>query len=90
MTISFEIPGGLERDLSLAPSALSAAAKEGFLIHLYRSGLLSIGQIAQALGLETRHQAEVWLGERGVEWNYGVDELDLDRRTLDEFLGTEA
>ena len=82
MIISFELPADIENDLRVVPGDLSEAAKEAFFIENYRAGRLSVGDIAAILGFDTKHQAEQWLGHRGVTWNYGPAELEADRKTL--------
>jgi predicted HTH domain antitoxin len=39
--------------------------------------------VARLLGVN-RWEAESWLGERGVCWNYGREDLEEDWRTLEE------
>lgn len=65
------------------------AAKEALIIEGYRTGKLGISDVRVLLGLGTRIQAENWLGERGVFWNYGVEDLEADRKTLNELFGVE-
>ncbi len=90
MAISFDIPKSLEGTLRAEWGDLDQAAKAAFIIESYRTGKLSIGQVAEFLGVETRFQAEKWLGERGVTWNYSLDDLDADRSTLNEVLPRPA
>ncbi len=82
MSISFNLPADIETDLREELGDLSEAAKEAFLIENYRTGRLSVGDIAAILGFGTKYQAEQWLGQRGVTWNYGPSELEADRKTL--------
>ncbi len=84
MSITFNLPSDVEKDLQKELGDLNLAAKEAFLIQNYRAGRLSIGELADLLGVPTRLQAERWLGERGVTWNYSLDELEADRRTLED------
>ncbi len=87
MAITFELPAEVERELQRQVGDLGRAAKEAFIIENYRAGLLSIGDVAELLGFETRFEAEQWLGRRGVRMNYSVEDLEADRRTLDRVLG---
>jgi predicted HTH domain antitoxin len=82
MAITFDIPKSIEDDLVRQVGDISQAAKEALVIESYRTGKLSIGQVASALGLETRFQAEEWLGRHGVSWNYTSSDLEADRETL--------
>ena len=87
MAITFELPSSIEQDLEREVSNLGEAAKEAFLVENYRRGRLSAGDIATILGFGTRHEAERWLGRRGVRLNYSVETLEADRKTLDDLLG---
>ena len=90
MSISFDLPESLEAALRAEWGDLDQAAKEALIIESYRTGRLSIGQVAEFLRLETRFQAEKWLGERGVTWNYSSDDLKADRETLNSLLPRRA
>lgn len=87
MAISFDLPADIEKELCSELGDLSQAAKEVFLIENYRAGRLGVGDIAAILGFDTKYQAETWLGQRGVTWNYGPTELEADRKTLARILG---
>ncbi len=87
MTVAFELPKDVEASLRQEFGDLGQAAKEALIIEAYRTARLSIGQVARILGYETRHEAEQWLGSRGVTWNYGPDDLAQDRETLDRLYG---
>jgi len=88
MSITFNVPSGAEATLreAMGPD-LGAAAFDALLIEGYRRGKLSTGDIAEALGFETRLQVEAWLGAHGVTLNYSVSDLEDDRRTLEKILG---
>ncbi len=45
------------------------------------------GDLADALGFASRHQAQEWLAQRGVPLSYTLDHLEQDRKNLDELLG---
>ncbi len=87
MTVTFELPPGVEEDLQRTLGDLGEAAKEALLVEGYRTGCLSIGEVTAALGLETRLHAEAWLAKRGIRMNYGVAELEGDAEALDRILG---
>jgi len=61
---------------------LSEAAKEALIINGYRTGRISLGFVAELLGLATRFEAQQWLTERNVPINYDLDELQADFQTL--------
>jgi predicted HTH domain antitoxin len=86
MSITFELPQDIEKDLRKLPGDLDQAAKEAFLVQSYREGRLSVGQIASVMGkgiIET----QAWLGERGAFLNYSAADLEEDRNTLATLLG---
>ena len=64
---------------------LEQAAKEALLIESYRTGKITVGYLAQILGM-SRWEAESWLGSRGVKWNYDLQDLEDDRVTLADLL----
>ncbi len=83
MTVQINIPKEAEAALRGAwGNDLDRAALEALIIEGYRTGKLSLGQVAELLGLETRFQAQAWLGQRKVPMNYDLEELERDRRTL--------
>jgi predicted HTH domain antitoxin len=68
---------------------LDQAAKDALLIESYRAGKISLGFLAELMGV-SRWEAEQWLGRRGVTWNYGLDDLESDRKTLAELFGDKG
>jgi predicted HTH domain antitoxin len=86
MSITFQLEDDLERQLRHDLGDLGQAAREALLIEAYRRGKLSIGRLAQSLGLGVI-QADRWLAARGVALNYGPDDLRADQSTLRELLG---
>jgi len=87
MSISFEIPAELEVGLAAQLGDLNRAAKEAFVIQSYRSGKISVGVVAQLLGLESRWDAERWLKDRDIPVPLTNDDMDADRHALDQILG---
>lgn len=91
MTLSLNIPKEAEQALREAWGAgLDRAAFEALVVEGYRSGKFGAGQVRRLLGLESRWDAEQWLGQRGVSLNYSADDLNSDRETLDRVLGKSA
>lgn len=88
MTLKLNISATAEVAIraALGPD-LDRAALDALLIEGYRTGKLSTGDIADALGFKTRHEAEQWLCQRHVEPNYTQADLDADRETLSCVLG---
>ena len=65
MTVSFELPDGIEQHLRQAVGDLNVAAKEAALVELYRQAKLSHHQLAIALGLD-RFETDGLLKRFGV------------------------
>jgi predicted HTH domain antitoxin len=61
---------------------LDRAAIEALAIEGYRTARLTLGEVAQILGLETSIAAQSWLSQHGVELNYSVEDLRADRESL--------
>lgn len=87
MAINIDLSKSAEELLRRAfGGELSRAALEALVIEGYRSGKLGIGQVREVLGLDSRWDAEAWLGGRGVDWNYSLEDLEEDRATLAKLL----
>lgn len=69
---------------------LDQAALEALVIEGYRAGKFGIADVRRLLKLETRWDAESWLGQRGIYMNYSIADLEADRKTLDRLLGESA
>lgn len=91
MSLSIDIPVELEAELrqSLGPD-LGRAALESLVAEGYRLRKLGIGQVCRLLGFASRLEAEQWLAQRGIHSNYGLDDLEADRATLDKLFGSST
>lgn len=90
MVLNIDLPEQGEAILREAfDGDLGQAAKEALVIEGYRTARLSLGQVRQLLGLQTRIEAEQWLGKRGVCWNYGIEDLEEDRKTIHDLFGVK-
>lgn len=85
--VTIQLPDDIERHLRQVDPHLDESARDQFLVNNYKAGRLSTGDIAIILGFETRFEAEQWLGRRGVNQNYSMENLEADRSTLDRILG---
>lgn len=81
MRIDLDIPKQVQGILEAEWGDLSRAAKEALAIESYRTGKLSVGLLAEMLGMGVI-EADRWLAERGVPLNYSPDDLEADRRDL--------
>ena len=52
----------------------------------YRKEKLSVGQVAELLGLSVI-QTETFLKEKGVELPYTLEDLEADRKSIRQVLG---
>lgn len=91
MRIAIDIPEEAEPLLRQAwGSDIDRAALEALVIEGYRSGKLSASEVGRCLGISNRWAVNQWLADRSVYINYTEDDLEADRRTLDEFFGKSA
>lgn len=58
---------------------LERTAKEALLIESFRTGKVSVGFLAETLGMGVI-EAQTWLSRRGVPLNDSARDLDADRR----------
>ena len=86
MNLTFDIPDPLAKQLGASPAELSRRALEALAVESYRSGRLSRGQVRQMLGLSW-HANEEFLAQNGCDRHYTLEDLEQDRRNLDEILG---
>lgn len=82
MSITFDLPADVVKDLEQQLGDLNKAARDAFIIDSYRTGRLSLGAVASLLSLETTIQAQAWLAAKSVPINYSIEDLEADRRTL--------
>jgi hypothetical protein len=66
MTVSLNVPDMLLPSLGTEPADISRAIAEGFAVEAYRSGTLSVAEIAEFLGLESRWAAEEFLSQHSA------------------------
>jgi hypothetical protein len=88
MLLTLNIPDQIAESLREAyGNDLSRTALEHFALEGYRTGKISRFQVQVLLGFESRWDTENWLGERGVNLSYSLQDLHADRGTLDRLLG---
>lgn len=83
MTVILNLPEDTAAKLrqALGRSDLDRAALEALVVEAYRRGELSIGVLAETLGMGVI-EADQWLGKLGVPLNYTIQDLESDRETL--------
>jgi predicted HTH domain antitoxin len=82
VTVSFDLPNEIEHQLQVAFGDLGQAAKQALLISAYQRGQISIGRLAETLGMGVI-EAQQWLANQGVPPNYGLDAYRADCKTID-------
>lgn len=88
MTLSIHLPPQSEETLLQAfGNDLDRVALEAMSIEGYRTGKLSLGEVANILGLETTIVALEWLGARGVALNYSAADYAEDQKTFERAFG---
>lgn len=83
MEVTIRIPEDVARIISTDPVDLERQILEATALEEYRSGKLSHGQVGRMLGMD-RFQVDAFLKEHDVPLNYTLEDLEEDRRTLDE------
>ncbi len=89
MAITIQLPPGVEEELRRQDPKLDEKARDEFLIANYQAGKLSTSDIAEILGFETRHEAQVWLAKRSVPINYTKASLEQDRKSIQELFAKD-
>jgi predicted HTH domain antitoxin len=86
MSLEIAIPSHIEKHLEtewgteLPRRAVEAVAVEG-----YRSGALSLGEVAEMLSVSI-DEADGFLKERRILLDEDIEEIEADNRTLEELL----
>lgn len=84
MNVMVSIPDDFVPASSVGPD-LSRQMLEAYAVENYRLERMSLGKIAELLGLSI-DQTNAFLKERKIPLNYGLEDLERDRRTMEEFL----
>lgn len=86
MSLTITLPNRIQQHLESGwGDALPRKAKEALAVEGYRSGLLSVGEIAEMLGLSI-NDADGFLKERGLMAIESLEEIDADSRKLESLL----
>jgi len=81
MSVSFELPGELEKSLRRELGDLDQAAKEAALVELYRQHKLTHHELALALGI-SRLETDAMLKNHGVSYEYSLDDIRRESSSL--------
>lgn len=85
MSVTINLPEEIEHHLESEWGNLPRRALEALAIEGYRSRALSAGQVAEMLGLSL-WETEMLLKQRGIELEYGVEDLKQDIETNERAL----
>jgi predicted HTH domain antitoxin len=84
--ITIDVPRQVEETLRREfGTDLDRTAREALAVEAYRTEKLSVGQVAEMLGISI-HEVEGLLKQRGVYLNYSVTDLEHDRESLKTLL----
>src|SRR4051794_10187969 len=87
ISISVNLPPGVEERLRAESSDLSAAVREGFAVEWFRRGILTHSELGHVLGLD-RFETDALLKRHQVaEYSPTHEDVDADLQSLKEFLG---
>jgi hypothetical protein len=80
MAISVDVPPEIEATLRERWGDVSQHVRESLAIEGYQQRVLGLAQVRRLLGLATRWDAQVFLGEHGVGV-FDMDEAELDQES---------
>ncbi len=87
MKLTIDIPVAIEQSLEdQLGGDLAQAAKEALAAAWYDAEKLSIGQVAEFLGISV-YEAQGLLKQRGVTAPFSLDDFEKDRETVGRILG---
>jgi hypothetical protein len=82
--VTITLPDELLEALTASGEELSCTALEALSLEAYRTRKISAAQLRRLLGFQTRMEVDAFLKEHGVELEYGMEDLERDRKTLDQ------
>jgi predicted HTH domain antitoxin len=86
MSVSFELPQDIERELRTRGVDPNRAAKESYLIDLFRNGVVSHVELGQALDLDRFETNALLKRHRVAERSLSHEDVDSDVRSINELL----
>lgn len=85
--LTVELPPDAEERIRAESPNLPAAVREGFLVNLFRRGILTHYQLAQALDLDRFETDAILKRHQVTEQSLTHEEIDADVASLKELLG---
>lgn len=90
VNLNLNLPADVEQRLRDEIKDLDRNARESVLLEYFRRGALSHYELSCALGI-TRFETDALLKQRGIfEGSPTVEDVERDRRALDDFFGARA
>lgn len=89
MRITVDIPDELARKVVSPDGDLARVLLEDFAVEAYRVRRLTMEQVRELLGIDTRMEVDTLLQQHDV-FDYTVQDLEKDLATLDRLLGPAA
>jgi hypothetical protein len=86
MQVAIELPEDIAEGLRAKWEDLPRHTLEALALEGYRSGVLTESQVRRVLGFQTRWEANSFLRERGVYYNYAPSEIDQEIKTNERLL----
>lgn len=86
ITVTVQLPSEVAPLLGSTPQEIARQLVEQAAVEGYRSNRFSRGNVSKMLGL-TWSETEEFLAQHHCERQYDLQDLEEDRRTLDELLG---
>lgn len=86
MRVAIELPEDIAEGLRTKWKDLPRHTLEALALEGYRSGALTESQVRRVLGFETRLEANSFLRDHGVFYNYTPSDLDQEIRTNERLL----
>ncbi len=88
MKVTIDIPDDIQQMLQeQLGQNLAAAAKEALAVAWYQAEKLSIGQVAELLGISV-YEAQGLMKQRHVVAPYSAEDFEHDRETLNRLLSS--
>ncbi len=86
LTVTLNLPPDIEQKLRAETPNLDADVSEAYALELFRRGKLSHYELSQVLRLD-RFETDAYLKRHNIfEGSLTMEDLDADRRTLEELL----
>ena len=86
LVVTVEIPANMALHFGADPKSIARTIIEQAAVEAYRSRQISRGQVAQLLKLDWA-ETEEFLATRKCDRHYDVEDLEEDRKNLDQVLG---